>query len=261
MIEKLLFVLICFGFFWTLDGQAQERRKTIVGRIVSDSLTVDKVHIVNKNSQQGTYTNSYGDFAIPVQLDDTLVFSSIQFNTYRRIISEIDLRQLQLIIALQSKTNELEEVIVKSVSYTKGLDLPNANKKPLVAEENRLNAHNKSSAPVVALATLLNQRGGIDNLFYLLSGQRKRDRKLRSLKNQEKLEKQKLETANLIRSHFGDDFFIDSLKLSEEQIDDFIQVVLTDEVAKLFVENRFLELTEVFFTQVKVYLIENKSKD
>ena len=211
MIKKLLYALCCFFFLWVLDADAQDKRKTITGRIVSDSIAVEKVHVVNKNTQKGTYTNSYGDFAIPVQLDDTLEFSSIQFTTYRRIISEIDLQQLQLLIGLQAKTNELEEVVVKSVSYAKGLGLPNADKKPLVAEETRLNAHNKSSAPVVALATLLNQRGGIDNLFYLLSGQRKRDRKLRQLKNQEQLEKRKLETVKLVRKHFGDDFFIQKL--------------------------------------------------
>lgn len=225
---------------------------------MNDSLSVDKVHVVNKNTNKGTYSNSYGDFAIPVKIDDTLVFSAVQFKPYRRIISEIDLQQLQLVISLQSKINELDEVIVKSVSYAKGLGLPNADKKPLIQEENRLNAHNKSSAPVVALATLLNQRGGIDNLYYLLSGQRKRDRKLKKIKRQAELEKNKTETLQLIRIHFGDEFFINSLKLPEEEIDNFMRFVLTDEVATLFIDKRYLELTELLFRSSVQFVKESK---
>lgn len=246
------FILLLLSF--TISVSAQSKRRVFNGKIVSDSLSVDKIHIINKNTLKGTYTNTYGDFAIPAKIDDTIVFSAVQFEPYKRIISEADFQQLQLIIKLKPKINQLDEVIVKSISITKGLSLPNADKKPLDRVENRLNAHNKSSAPIVALATILNQRGGIDNLYYLLSGKRKRDRKLNKLMLKDTIANEKTKTIQEIRLHFKDDFFISIIGIPKQKIDDFIYYCLKDDIIKLYNENRFLELTEIFFKESTPYL-------
>ncbi len=242
-----LYFLFCFVH------TAQSQRKIINGKIVSDSLSVNKVHVVNKNLQEGTYTNSFGDFSIPAKVDDTLQFSAVQFESYKRIVSEIDFQQLQLVIQLNPKNNQLDEVIVKSISVAKGIGLPNADKEPLNRVENRLNAHNKSSAPVVALATLLNQRGGIDNLYYLLSGKRKRDRKLRRLKEQEQLALQKTALIDNILEHFDATFFTTTVGIPEEEINAFIEHCLQFDIDTLYNEKRFLEMIEIFIRERTAY--------
>ena len=247
----LLTLLLYFLFCFVLTAQSQ--RKIINGKIVSDSLSVNKIHIVNKNLQEGTYTNSFGDFSIPAKVDDTLEFTAVQFQSYKRIVSEIDFQQLQLVIRLNPKNNQLDEVIVKSISVAKGIGLPNADKKPLNRVENRLNAHNKSSTPVVALAALLNQRGGIDNLYYIISGKRKRDRKLRRLKEQERTAYLKIAVIGDIRKHFGDTFFIATVGIPEREIDSYIEYCLQFNIGLLFNEKRLLEMIEIFIRERTAY--------
>ncbi|MDJ0645043.1 MAG: carboxypeptidase-like regulatory domain-containing protein [Flavobacteriaceae bacterium] len=254
MAENIHLLLLLSYFIFGSKIAAQNDRRVINGKIVSDSLSVEKIHIINKNTKTGTYTNVSGDFAIPVKVDDTLVFTAVQFELYKRIVSEIDMMQLQLIIRLKAKNNQLEEVIVKSISVAQGLGLPNADKKPLNRTENRLNAHNKSSAPILTLATLLNQRGGIDNIYYILSGKRKRDRKLNKLMLEDKISARDTKALQQIRLHFEDDFFVNTVGIPVERINDFLDFCLKDNIVALYNENRILELIEVFLEENNLYL-------
>ena len=118
----------------------------------------------------------------------------------------------------------------------------------------RLDGHSKASMPVVLLTTLIGGAGGIDNLYYILSGQRIKDRKLKSLIQEDRLASINQKVARNIRLYFEDDFFTTSLKIPEDQIDDFIDYCLEYDIVYLYQEERYLELIEVFFEQKQAYL-------
>lgn len=228
------------------------------GKIISDSLSVNRIHIVNKTTQKGTLSNQYGDFAIPVKVNDTLVFSAVQFEIYRRIVSEIDLQRLQVLINLKPRINLLDEIVIKPISVAKKLNLPNADKKPKSKLDARLDGHSRASAPVVLLTTLLGGAGGIDNLYYIFSGKRKKDRKLKKLIQEGKIADLNSKTTRNIRLHFKDDFFIYTIGIPAKEINDFIEYCLKDNIVVLFNDGRYLELIEIFLKERDPYLAQIK---
>ncbi|PZU84151.1 MAG: hypothetical protein DI529_11665 [Chryseobacterium sp.] len=100
----------------------------IKGRIVSDSVAVDQVLIININSQEKTYSNSQGQFTINAKVGDELRFVKDSYE--RKIVmvkdpGEISVNLIKLAI-------EIEEVEVKkklSGNLASDTKLFNENKK------------------------------------------------------------------------------------------------------------------------------------
>jgi len=251
---KKLLVLI-FAFITSISfGQAE--RVTIKGLILSDSTFVENIHIINKNSRKATISNKYGQFQIPVKENDTLLFSAIQYRSKIFIIKQEVLMSTKfIVINLNPKINKLNEVIVKkSPNMARALDLPNAGKKPLTKIESRLNYHSKASVPIVILATLLGQRGGLEDIFYIVSGDRKRDRKLQQLIDQDKFTIQTEKDIQKIRVHFKDKFFNEIINIPAEEIDIFIKYCLKKDIINLFYKEMYIEIIDIFIIESKTYL-------
>ena len=87
LIDKLYIFIIMLFVAGTIGLRAQER-VTVAGRIQGDSLYLEDIHILNLSSRQGTISNAYGEFQIPVKLNDTLIFSGLQFHTLGIIVGK-----------------------------------------------------------------------------------------------------------------------------------------------------------------------------
>ena len=85
---SLVVALFCVGLW----GFGQDL-KTIRGTLVSDSLDVSAIHVVNKTSGATTITNSDGNFKLGAQVQDTLVFSAVHIQFL------LDLENLQMVDA------------------------------------------------------------------------------------------------------------------------------------------------------------------
>jgi hypothetical protein len=259
MPKKILFLIVSVISHISFG---QTERVTIQGKITSDSTFVENVHIINKNSRKATISNKYGEFQIPVKENDTLLFSAIQFRSKILIFKEALLENSQLIrINLQPKNNRLKEVIVKNPNnIAKGLGLPNADKKPLTKIESRLNYHTKASLPIAILATLLNKKGGINDMLYIASGNRKRDRKLQKLIDQDKFNIQTEKDIQNIRRYFKDTFFRETINIPTEEINFFIRYCLKKDIINLYYKEMYIEVIDIFISESKPYLkkIENE---
>jgi len=84
MTKKIIYVFI---IIFSIKLCAQDKRINILGKVKNDSLLVENVHIINKNSHKGTVSNQFGEFQIPVKVNDTLIFSAIQFGYKELVIS------------------------------------------------------------------------------------------------------------------------------------------------------------------------------
>ncbi len=110
MLKQLTFFLF---FSAVIQNHAQENRIVTSGKINSDALSIENIHILNKNSKKGTISNKYGEFKIPVKVNDTLIFSGIQFYKKEIRITEQLIKNKVITIELFQKINELDEVEIK----------------------------------------------------------------------------------------------------------------------------------------------------
>ena len=257
--KKLYFIF----FIFFLNLSAQEDRQIIHGFITNDTILLEDVHIINKTTNKGTLSNSLGEFKIFVKENDTLSFSNIQYKTKWIILSKQQIDNKTIAIQLFQKTNKLPEIVVKNMA--KSLGLPNAGKKPLNKLERNLNAYSQKSVPMVFLDALLldpilngipfvkQRNGGIDDIYNVISGNRKRDRKLKYLLEVDKKQEINQAYVQSIRNHFQDDFFINTLKISKKNINVFINYCIPKDIIFLFNKKRYLDLVDIFITESKTF--------
>jgi hypothetical protein len=133
----------------------------------------------------------------------------------------------------------------------RALNLPNADKEPLNKIDRKLNFYSQQPTSVLILATMLGQAGGIDDLYNIISGNRKRDRKLKSLYEADRLNAVYDSALSEIREHFSDKFFTDTLKIGKENISEFLWQSEPEKIIMLFKEDRYLEITDIFVIRSK----------
>ena len=245
----LFFLFICFL------AQGQDNRILISGKAKNDTIPVENVHIINKNSQKGSITNHLGQFKISVTDKDTLMISDIQYQNKIIIVTQDHLLTKYMEINLLELTNELDEVIVQQFDdMSEELGLPNAGKKPLNKLERNLNHYSQKSTPIVILEALLFKPGGIDDIYNIISGNRKQDRKLKALIEEDQLTANNQEYVIKIRDHFQEDFFINSVKIEQEHINNYIYYCLSKGIGPLYDKGRLIEVIDVFLKNKDSYL-------
>ena len=90
----------------TFKSVAQE----VIGNIYSDSIPVQNVNILNKNSSKRTISDGDGKFVIKTTIGDTLIFSHVGMVTEEKRIEQLDSLKIHLI----KRVTELDEVEVKN---------------------------------------------------------------------------------------------------------------------------------------------------
>tara|TARA_B100000767_G_scaffold274614_1_gene308218 strand:+ start:765 stop:1583 length:819 start_codon:yes stop_codon:yes gene_type:complete len=109
---KLIF---CFFFIGLqiIFSQTNEDYKSFKGEVVSDSLNLSGIHIINKNSGAKSITNENGLFVIGVKKNDTIIISSIQIKPHIIVVNPKVFEQDQVKVYVESFVNQLENVVVK----------------------------------------------------------------------------------------------------------------------------------------------------
>lgn len=242
MKQFYLFVFLINGII----AYGQDNRIMISGEVRNDSVPIENAHIINKSAGKGSITNKLGQFKISVTDRDTLMISDIQFQNKIIIVNQDHLLNKFIEINLLELTNQLEEVIVQQFDdMSDELGLPNAGKEPLNKLDRNLNHYSQKSTPVVILQALLFKPGGIDDIYNIVSGNRKRDRKLKQLIQEDQLNAEKMEYVRTIRGHFQDEFFIKSVKIEVEYIDTYIYYCLAQDIGNLYDKGRLIEVIDI----------------
>ena len=111
--------LIAFVFVFVLAAHVQGQVKHPVIQFTGvvmgkDSLTViPGVHVYLPNGGRGTTTNPYGFFSLPVEVGDSIIFSSVGYKRSHFIIPPHDISSsLKVIVSMESDMTFLEEVQV-----------------------------------------------------------------------------------------------------------------------------------------------------
>lgn len=213
----IYFFLACFC------SQAQTLSSTnLQGKVVSETKDIADVHVLNTTTKKATITNAYGYFSIPVRLNDTLVFSAVQFKRKEMVISTSMLESKIIFVTLEEGLTELDEVVVMPYNLSGTLDqdvenletepvvtastlgLPNAYVKPPTKAEREL-YEAVSGAGLVPLNPILNAISG----------------RTKMLKKRLARDKKYARTGR-VRAFYADSLFIGELKIPEAKIDDFM---------------------------------------
>lgn len=109
--------ILILAFLISYVSLAQE--KMIRGKIVAEGNNVEGINLMNLVNEKSAITDVDGAFSILAKEGDMLIFSAENFYYKRKILEPDDLKKELLVIQLEPKSNELEEVVVtKYVNLT-----------------------------------------------------------------------------------------------------------------------------------------------
>jgi len=94
-----------------LSAQNIEKPKPIYGQLISDSINVKSVNIVNRTLKVEAVTSSDGSFTINANPKDTLYFDSSNIITMQYVVEPIDFKA-ELKVNVYPKSTLLEEIVI-----------------------------------------------------------------------------------------------------------------------------------------------------
>lgn len=230
--------LLCFTAFFATAQDGTTR--TLNGRVTSTDKDVVGVVIQNISSEQAVITDMDGNFAIHVQLGDTLVFSAVHFQRKIVPVTEVLYRTSFVEVPMEEFVNELKEVVVRPYNLSgdlsqdlgkltlekdvsaSALGLPNAGVKPLTQSERLL--REASSMTMTAGGGLGGAGGGmsLNPIINAITGRTK------MLKNRVKVDNTYARTQR-VQDFYVDSLFVTTLKIPVEKVDDFMYFCEVDE--------------------------------
>lgn len=116
--SKNYLIALALLLYFSAFGQ---ERKLLTGRIITQDQENSFINIINLSSKSGTTNNSKGEFEISVSKEDTLLFSSVQYESREIIITEEVLKMAFLPVLLVEKIDELKEVTLSDINLSGNL--------------------------------------------------------------------------------------------------------------------------------------------
>lgn len=237
---KLLLLLLfpCFLFSQFVP------RQIFRGKIVSDTMAVERVTITNISSNIVAITDDFGKFSIYAKAKDTLVISSVAFDTVRLIVEESDFEFEVLKIKLDVSVNVLDEVIIKPIKLTgdlasdskkiKTIDVPLLKGEKLEPRDYEISSTTK---PVNSVNGNVDKSLGGINFIAIGELLFNAIFKPKPKKDKSNNKRTFVIFADVVKEKFTYHFFSQTLKLKNEEIPLFLNFADTNEVS----ENKLLK--------------------
>lgn len=239
--KKLL--LVAFALLLSGWSFAQEDRQMLRGKVLYRNSSVPNEHVINSTSGDATITDEDGEFMIEVKEGDQVVFTAVNYQLEVVKITADILEKRRLVVEVNEKVRELDEVVVTPENQEKFLEVKNEDFKEFDYEVDRsTEVQNVAESRIVRGMT-----DGINfvNIFKALLKSRKVGGE----------EKPPLKVSEVLRHVYDDEFFVADLKLPQDKIDAFL-IYCDDKIPSqtlLKKENEF-QLIDFLVTQSKEYL-------
>ncbi|WP_108424230.1 carboxypeptidase-like regulatory domain-containing protein [Flagellimonas amoyensis] len=236
-------LLVFFSLLISAVSLAQDGGQLLRGKVLYRSTNVPNENVINSTSGEATITNNDGEFAIVVKEGDELVFTAVNYQLMVVKISPEILANNRLVVEVNEKVTELDEVIVTPENQEGFLRVKNEDFKQFDYEIDR-------GTEVVNVAESQAVRGmqnglNIKNIFKALFKSREVDGQ----------EREPLKVSEVLRHVYDDEFFVLDLKLPQDKIDAFL-IYCDDKIPSqtlLRKDNEF-QLIDFLVTQSKEYL-------
>lgn len=243
MIKKLLFLL--FFSSQILFSQV----KLLKGKIVSESINLEGIHVINKSFGNATTSSSGGYFSLQVRLNDTVYFSAIHLEAKQLVVSENDLSKELLFVSMKSLVKQLDEVtLIKYKNITpEALGIITKGTRTYTPAERRLAA----AGEFKWYSPLLIPLGGmsVDGLVNAISG------RTAMLKKEYEVEKKEFFMEDILLT-FGSSFFKDKLKIPEEHVQGFLFYLAEDMEFRNFYKLHTKLMVEFELSKIAIQYLE-----
>ncbi|MEB8330789.1 hypothetical protein OO009_15635 [Flavobacteriaceae bacterium KMM 6897] len=123
MQNSLRYLLPLVILLATNTAFSQDKIKPINGSVKSMTNDVENVLIINLNSKKSTITDSLGSFKIEAKLNDSIRFTSVQYETKEIIIADSIFLKNMLVVNLVENVINLNEVTVTPYNLTGNINL------------------------------------------------------------------------------------------------------------------------------------------
>ncbi len=244
MIKLKRTVLFTFCIFLSVMGYAQgEERKILRGKVLYRNSNVVNENVINSTSERATITNDKGEFAIRVKLDDELVFTSVNYQIEIVKITQEILDRNRLVVEVNEKVTELDEVVISPENQSKFLEMQNEEFKQFEYETDQsTDIQNIAEDPKL---TSLQDGLNFVNIFKALFLSRQK----------EDADRDPLKMSDVLRQVYADEFFVTDLNLPVDKIDDFLVYCDTQMPPQsLLKKDNEFELIDFLVTQSEIYL-------
>jgi len=234
--------------------------KQIEGRVYSDSGDVAATHVLNITSDKASITDIDGFFSIVAKLNDTLVFSAIQFKRKTMVVTRSVLESKFLYVPLEDALNELDEVIVMPYNLTGDmtLDLDRMRIEPVITASTLglPNAYVKipTQTERELFAATANPFMSFDPLINAITGRTKM-LKERIARNK------KYQRTQRVRAFYVDSLYRTEFKIPENKIDDFMYFCEVDAAFQTLVDTHDRFKIWEFMRKKSVIYRENNDLD
>ncbi|WBL26276.1 hypothetical protein [Zunongwangia sp. HGR-M22] len=115
-------IIICFILFFTQAVLTAQQPVSLEGKVIADSLEYSFINIINISAHKGTTNDREGRFVVEISENDTLQFSSVQFQKKEVIITKSIIASKFLEVILVPGVNQLEEVYISNSNLVGDLD-------------------------------------------------------------------------------------------------------------------------------------------
>lgn len=210
---KITLFLLCFGYFQNSFSQS------IKGKVISNKLPIHNVEVINTNSKDVVNTNQEGAFEIKAATGNWITFYHKNYDVVKIYVDSLFDYSKSLEIKLSEKSIKIEEVLVeKKQPFLKGLKTG-----MLVIPYNKPSV-NFSDGTVSTPVDFIQVFGLIKKLF----------------KNKDKVDfkpKLPIQFKTFTAQSYSNEFLMKSLKLKQEEIEEFLNYCSFDSKSKEAVEN------------------------
>ncbi len=249
---KLRLTNLLIFVFLAVNSYSQEKQIVITGKIFSFSYSVSNVHIINLNNSSGTLSNDNGEYEIRVHLNDTLLFSSIQYEKIKIVVTKNHLNSKIMDVYLIPITINLEEVFLHGLTGNLNIDLakkpkdtiPNHNFVLKLSDLDKIlppDIQGPKKAPFVGPFKPLPAAATFPD-YYLIA--------LRKLKKELK---SKTQFPIKIKKDLGISYFTNNLKIPEEKINHFLAYCEYKNIIDEYNKNNLLEVIKILREQSILY--------
>ncbi len=251
--NKLLFL---FFFLLLTRICAQDFFSDVQGRVYSKDGDVAATHVLNTTTKKATITDINGFFTIVAKLNDTLVFSAVQYKRKEIVITLSVLESKLLMIPLEEALTELDEVVVMPYSLSGNIasDLNTLKTEPVITASTLglPNAYVKpiSKAEREFQAATANPYMSFDPLINMLTG-RKKMLKARVKRNA------KYERTQRVREFYADSLYTTELKIPQDKIDDFMYFCEVDSAFQQIIDSHDRLRIWAFMKRKSLTYLEN----
>lgn len=212
---KITLFLLCFGYFQISFSQS------IKGKVISNKLPIHNVEVINTNSKDVVNTNQEGAFEIKAATGNWITFYHKDYDVLKIYVDSLFDFNKSLEIVLFQKSTKIEEVQVeKKQSLTKGMKYG----MPVIP-------YNKPS--VNFSDGTVNTSVDFIQVFGLI-------KKLFKNKDKDKVDfkpKLPIQFKTFTAQSYSNEFLMKSLKLKQEEIEEFLNYCSFDSKSKEAVEN------------------------